>query len=228
MNMSNNELVLVCSEIGTREYLPKELIEKKIRDIADWLWKKYDEDIGTFLGGLSGLEGSDKRDNRHRAPILFEYVDLSGKMVPIDPTDDVRDISQMTDQIYWHPDVIGGQRFRQIFGNHAKELIGKKKYGNWEVIRDGEPGYGIIAVGPDPQGIIRTWKIRPSDDYPNTPPIVTSEPPFTNDICWSGGILHYTGFYQRGGSPWTKLVQRSTNPLHALMIELLQKYKFGV
>lgn len=228
--MSNNELVLVCSEIGTRDYPLKdkesELIEKQIRDVSDWLWKKYDGDIGNFLKeSHSGLETPD----RDRAPLRFDYIDLAGKMVPIDHAEDVRNISHITDQIYWHPQVIGGQRFRQIFGNHAMEIITNKRYRNWRLIIDEEPGYGIMAVGPDSQGIIRTWKIYPSGDYPNTPPTIISEPPFTNDICWdSKGTLHYTSFKQQGGSPWTEAVQSSTNPLHALMIELLQKYKLGI
>jgi len=226
--MDNTELVLVCSEIGTRDYPPKELIEKKFRDISDWLWKKYDRDIENFLKeSHSGLETPD----RDRAPLRFDYIDLAGKMVPIDHAEDVRNISQMNNQVYWHPQVIGGQRFRQIFGNHAMEIIENKRYRNWGLIIDKKPGYGIMTVGPDPKGIIRTWKIYPSGDYPDTPPTVISEPPFTNDIggCWdSKGILHYTSFKQPGGSPWTELAQKSTNPLHALMIELLQKYKLGV
>jgi len=83
-------------------------------------------------------------------------------------------------------------------------------------------------VGPDPQNIIRTWTITPSPDYPKSPPTITSEPPFTNDVCWPDGRLHYTRYSNGGGSPWTDAAARSANPLLSLLIELLQKYRLYV
>lgn len=224
--MSEKDLVFTCSEIGTRDYAPKDLMKKQFRDVSDWLWKKYDNQILGFLKqSLGGLETSVDRD---RAPLRFDYMDPAGKLVPIDHAEDTGAIAQITDQIFWHPQVIGGQTFRQSFGNHAMEILTNPRYRNWRLIVKEKPGYGIMAIGPDPQGIVRTWKVYPSPDYPNTPPTVTSEPSYTNDVCWSGGTLHYTSYSQAGGSPWIELAQRSTNPLFALMIELLQKYKLGV
>ncbi len=223
--MSENELVFVCSEIGTRDYAPKNIMDKQFRDVSDWLWKKYDKQIVNLLKqNLSGLEKPD----RDRAPLSFDYTDPAGKLVPIDHTEDVKNIAQITNQVFWHPQVVGGQTFRQIFGNHAMEILSNPRYRNWRLIVAEKPGYGIMTIGPDPADIVRTWKICPSSDYPNTPPTVNSEPTYTNDICWSNGVLHYTGYSQKGGSPWTELAKRSTNPLLALLIELLQKYKLGI
>jgi hypothetical protein len=119
--------------------------------------------------------------------------------------------------------------FRQIFANHAHEILRKPKYRNWKHIVAGKPGYGIKAVGPDKTGIVRTWKITPSGNYPNTPPVIVSEPPYSNDPCWdSKGILHYTNFKKNSGSPWEKAVKVNVNPLFSLIIELLHKYKLSV
>lgn len=227
--MSEKELAFVCSEIGTRDYAPKDIMDKQFSNVSDWLWKKYDNQIVNFLKqDLRGLEDSLKRKDRDRAPLRFDYTDPAGKQVPIDHTEDVKNIAQINSQVFWHPQVVGGQTFRQFFGNHAMEIITNPRYRNWRLIVDEKPGYGMMAVGPDRDGIVRTWKIYPSPDYPSTPPTVTSEPPYTRDICWSYGILHYTSYSQKGGSPWTELAKGSTNPLHALMIELLQKYKLSV
>lgn len=229
--MSDRELVIICSEVGTRDYVPNDILKKQFRDVSEWLWKKYDAQILGFLKqSHSGLETPESREtNRDRAPLRFDYTDPAGKLVPIDHTEDVRSIAQVTDQIFWHPQVIGGaQTFRQVFGNHAMEILSNPRYRNWKLVEDRKPGYGIIAVGPDPHGIVRTWIITPSPDYPTTPPTVTSEPSYTNDPCWSNGILHYTSYSQASGSPWADLVCRSVNPLLCLMIELLQKYKLGV
>ncbi len=227
--MSEKELVFVCSEIGTRDYEPKELIDKKFSDVSDWLWEKYDKQILNFLKpNFSGLESIDSIEHKNRAPLRFDYIDQAGKLVPIDHAEDVWNTSQITDQVYWHPQVIGGQRHFQIFGKHANEIITNPRYRNWKSIKAGQPGDGIWATGPDPEGIVHKWKIIPSADYPITPPIVIAEPSYKNDICWQSGKLNYTSYRGRGGSPWTELAQKSTNPLFALMIELLRKYKLGV
>jgi len=119
--------------------------------------------------------------------------------------------------------------FRQAFANHAQEILNKPKYRNWKYLISGKPGYGIKAVGPDKSGIVRTWKITPSGNYPKTPPVVVSEPPYFDDVCWgSSGVLHYTNFKKNSGSPWEKATKTHTNPLFSLIIELLQKYRLSV
>jgi hypothetical protein len=221
--MAQKEVVLICSEIGTRDYLPKDLVDKQFRDVADWLWKKYPDQIqGWLKQNLGGLE----TPNRDRAPLRFDYVDPAGTNIVIDPAENVVNISQVTEQVQWHPQVVGGANFRQAFGTHASDILARPNYRNWRCLAQGQPGYGIRAVGPDPQGVIRTWTITPTANYPESPPAVISEPSYTNDICWRDGVLHYTS--GRGVSPWQELARRSNNPLLALMIELLQKYKLGV
>jgi len=119
--------------------------------------------------------------------------------------------------------------FRQVFANHALEILNKPKYRNWKCIVKDKPGYGIIATGPDKHGIVRTWKITPSGNYPQTPPVVVSEPPYSKDLCWdSKGRLHYTVYRNVGGSPWEKAVITHANPLFGLIVELLQKYRLAV
>jgi hypothetical protein len=119
--------------------------------------------------------------------------------------------------------------FRQVFASHALEILTKPKYRNWKSIVQDKPGFGIMAVGPDKMGIVRTWKITPSGNYPMTPPVVVSEPPYVKDICWdSSGVLHYTRYAETSGSPWEKAVKTNANPLFTLIVELLQKYKLAV
>ncbi len=118
--------------------------------------------------------------------------------------------------------------FRQAFAIHAIEILNKPTYKNWKCILKDKPGYGIMAVGPDKTGIVRTWKITPSGNYPESPPVVVSEPPYSSDVCWdSNGLLHYTRFAD-SGSPWEKAVSTNVNPLFGLIVELLQKYKLAV
>jgi hypothetical protein len=220
-----NDFVLVCSEIGTRDYLAGELMGKQFRDVSDWLWKKYPDQIsGWIQQRLTNME----TPNRERAPLRFDYADEAGKLIPIDPAENVESIAQLTRQVQWHPQVVGGSNFRQIFGMHASEILVHPNYRNWRCIVSNSPGYGIRAVGPDPQHIIRTWTITPTSDYPNSPPTVVSEPPYNNDVCWRDGTLHYTRYMQGGGSPWQDVARRSTNPLFSLIIELLQKYKLAI
>lgn len=222
--MESKELVLVCAEIGTRDYAPKEIFDKQFRDVSDWLWKKYPSQISDWLrGALGGLE----TPSRDRAPLLFEYTDAAGKRVTIDHTDNVSAILQVSDQVLWRPQVVGGS-FRQEFGKHASEIVANPRYRNWRCVVDEQPGFGIWAVGPDPQGVVRKWTITPASDYPGSPPTVVSSPPYKNDVCWSDGVLHYTQYKHREGSPWTDLARGNANPLRALMIELLQKYKLAI
>lgn len=225
MTASTKELVIICSEVGTRDYLPSELRDKLFRDVSDWLWKKYPDQITSWIQQeLGGME----TPSRQRAELLFDYADAAGDRIPIDQSEAVAKIAQLTSQVQWHPQAVGGSSFRQTFGMHAAEILANPRYRNWHCVANGSPGYGIRAVGPDPHGIIRTWTITPPADYPNSPPTVISEPPYTHDVCWGNGILHYTRYTKRYGSPWQDLARRSTNPLLALIIELLQKYRLAV
>lgn len=221
---TQRELVLICSEIGTRDYPTDGLLRKQFRDVSDWLWKKYEDEISGWLRQrLSNMEAP----NRDRAPLRFDYSDEAGKLIPIDHSENVSDIAHVGPQVQWHPQVVGGG-YRQEFGMHAAEILTHPKYSNWRCIVENSPGYGIRAVGPDPQNIIRTWTITPTADYPNSPPSVISQPSYTNDICWQDGSLHYTGYSRRDGSPWQDVARQSANPLFSLVIELLQKYKLAI
>ncbi|MFF4036001.1 hypothetical protein ACFYZ2_40720 [Streptomyces sviceus] len=223
--MSSQELTLVCSELGTRDYLSGEIMTKQFRDVSQWLWKKYPEQISGWLRrGLTNLETPDK----DRAPLRFDYSDEAGNLLPIDSAEDVSAIAKMSPQVQWHPQVVGGANFRQTFGMHAAEILTNPKYKNWRCVVPGKPGYGIQAVGPDPQGIIRTWTVKPSADYPLSPPTVVSQPAYKDDICWRDGTLHYTRYAHGIGSPWNDVAVRSVNPLFVLLTELLQKYKLAV
>jgi hypothetical protein len=221
---SATEVVLICSEIGTRDYAPDALGDKQFRDVSDWLWKKYDEEISGWLRQrLTNMETPD----RDRAPLRFDYTDQAGKLIPIDHAEPVSAIAQVSSQVQWHPQVVGGS-YRQMFGMHAAEILSHPNYKNWSCVVKDSPGYGIRAVGPDPDNIVRTWTITPTADYPNSPPTVVSQPSYTNDICWRDGSLHYTAYSGTGGSPWQDVARDSANPLLSLMIELLQKYKLSI
>ena len=54
----------------------------------------------------------------------------------------------------------------QIFSEHAMEIIGNPTFENWSEIEKGKLGSGILTIGPDPEGVIRKWKIIPSEDHP--------------------------------------------------------------
>ncbi|CAG0987531.1 hypothetical protein ANRL3_02542 [Anaerolineae bacterium] len=113
--------------------------------------------------------------------------------------------------------------FRQIFGIHANEILHNPKYSNWRCIEPGKPGMGIEVFGPDKAGILRTWRITPTPDYPSSPPTVVAEPVFTDDPCWRNGYLNFNMV------PWKRTIDRGViNPLHELMMELLRKYRAAV
>jgi len=225
--MEGKDLILINSEIGTRDYYGKGNLESKtFRDIAEDLHIKYQDQIFEYAKSqLSNILQND----RTRLPLRFYYVDQAGNENEIDHSDKVFDIMRLGSEVFWSIQVVGGSvNFRKYFGQHSLELVKKPKYRNWKVIIEGKPGYGIYSVGPDKTSIIRRWEIKPSRDYPQTPPIVTSSPPYSNDPCWdTNGTLHYARF-QFGGSPWNDRVNKSTNPLYSLVIELLQKYRLGV
>ncbi len=113
--------------------------------------------------------------------------------------------------------------FRQVFGSHANEVIRNPAYRNWKSTVPDMPGYGIESVGPDKSGIVRTWRITPTPDYPRVPPTVVAIPEFRDDPCWRNGYLNYNQI------PWgNALERRVTNPLIQLLQELFLKYRSGV
>ena len=225
--MAGKDLVLINSEIGTRDYFAKGDVEgKTFRDIADELHKKYQEQIAEYARAQVGnlVQG-----DQSRLPLRFYYVDQAGNENELDHSDAASDTMQLSDKVFWSIQVVGGNNnFRRDFGEHAIDLVRKPKYRNWKLLVEGKPGFGIFATGPDKTGTIRRWEIKPSGSYPNTPPIVTSSPSYSNDPCWdTSGTLHYTRL-RNGGSPWEERAKKSTNPLYGLVIELLQKYKLAV
>lgn len=222
--LTTSKLAVVCSEVQTRDYIPDDMMNKKFKDVSDWLWKKYDNEIKEHLKRLGNMEGA----NRKRAPLSMGYIDENGKEKPIPHEEDIINIAKKTDTIFWHPEPTGGANHLQTFGIHAKEIIGNVGYGNWKLITEGKYGDGIWAKAPDPKGFVHIWKIFPSIGYPYTPPIVTAEPQYTDDICWRSGKLDYTKIREDGSYYWTRVVMRSSNPLLLLIIELFNKYDIGV
>jgi len=220
------ELVLVNKRIRSRDVLPP---TGTFMDVAKKLWAKY-KDTLTEHGG-------DNVDNlipeQDRMPLRFLYVDKAGSQCLIEPSEPVAAIlAAGAEQVIWdHVPVGGSQNYRQAFGRHALDLMNIPQYQNWKCLHPDHPGYGITATGPDKNDVVRTLKLTPSGNYPQTPPTVTSEPEFTDDPCWSGGVLHFTNFSTGGGSAWDALVELSSagiNPLQGLIQELLQNYAFAV
>lgn len=142
-------------------------------------------------------------------------------------------------QVFWSIPAIGGVSALQVFGNHVLKLL-TPEYQNWQLIRVGYPGYGIESRGPDKSGIIRKLIVTASANYPQEPPKIISQPPFSDDPCWdNSGGLHYTSWKNMNGSPWNLLVeggmgpsgvyqQPNDNPLGVIISELMLKYGFGV
>ncbi|NVB39839.1 hypothetical protein G6O69_18495 [Pseudenhygromyxa sp. WMMC2535] len=218
-------IILVNNRISARDTFPA---SGTFLGIAKRLWSKYSD----TLIGVGRSDVGNLIADRERMPIRFQYVDAGGSQVLIEPSEEVAAIlAQGADQILWdHVPTGGGPTFRQIFGQHAVDLVSRPAYSNWSCVYQDKPGYGIQAIGPDRNGVIRTITITPSGNYPKTPPTVVSEPPFSDDPCWSRGVLHYTKFHG-GGAPWTDLAddwRSGLNPLHALIQELLQKYGFAI
>ncbi len=222
----SKDLVLINSEIGTRDYYSKSDIEgKAFSNLKDDLSDNYQSQILKYAKNIGNLV----QGKKERLPLRFYYVDKAGNEVEIDHADLVTDIMQITKNVNWSIQVIGGaQNFRQLFGQHALEVVNKPSYKNWKFLVDKKPGFGIYAIGPDKNEIIRRWEIKPSGSYPNTPPIVTSSPSYSDDPCWSNGTLHYTNFENSSSSPWKRRAEKSINPLFSLIVELLQKYNLGI
>lgn len=161
---------------------------------------------------------------KSRAPLFFDYMDENGTKNAILNTKCLTDLAEITDTVFWYPQVIGGNTTVQIFANHAYSIIANLEYIGWSEIEKGNLAKGIKTVAPDPDCNLRTWKIIPTANYPNTPPIVFAEPEFTNDVCFITGMLDYTFFTNKPGSPWLETVKKYNNPLIPLLNELMQKY----
>lgn len=221
--MSKIDLIFACSEFGTTDVLPSKGEFNKIVDVNEWLWEKYDDKIEGHL--------NENYDNlmpgRDRAPLTFTINNIKGENVVLEPTKNLVDIAEITDQVNWHPYVMGGITPVQKFSNHVSLIVGDSSFENWTEIEKGKPGKGLNAVGPGPDGVIRIWKIIPSSDYPNTPPIVFGEPAFTADPCFETGILKYVKD-KNGNDVWSTLAKNYFNPLNILLHELFVKYKIGV
>ena len=219
-------LVLVNKRIHSRDVFPN---TGTFMDVAKELWKKYKDTLTE--------DGSENVDHliaeQNRMPIRFQYVDAASSNCLSEPSEPVAGIlAAGAEQVIWdHVPIGGGENFRQTFGAHALELIKMPHYQNWTYIYKDHPGYGITATGPDKNDIVRTLKITPSGNYPQSPPTVVSEPAFRDDPCWADGVLHFTEYNKGGGSAWKDLVDASSsgiNPLQGLIMELLSKYEFAV
>lgn len=111
----------------------------------------------------------------------------------------------------------------EIFTYHAKEILGNPRYEYWEEIKKGKPGSGIMCFSADPEGIVRTWKIVPSDNYPEKSPIIAVEPHFGIDpFDWNNGTIMIDDRI------WTELIQNTDNPLDILLHELMEKFHVGI
>jgi hypothetical protein len=175
-------------------------------------------------------------NGRDRIILSFFFINSVGERELLDYTDVIKDIalSNQIETIYWQMPAIGGSTSKQIFGQHALEIIERPEYSYLKCIIQNRPGDGIRVIAKDKDGITRTIKLLPSQGYPMNPPIVSCEPEFTNDPCWIGGELSYTGYNNIKGSPWRDLVSgtekfsRCSNPLIAIVIELREKYGFFI
>jgi hypothetical protein len=220
------ELVLVNKRIRSRDVFPP---KGTFLDVAKELWAKYKDTLTEH--GEANVDNLIPDEDR--MPLRFMYVDKAGSQCLIEASEPVEAIlAAGAEQVNWdHVPVGGGLNYRQAFGRHALDLMSIPQYQNWKNLHADHPGYGITATGPDKNDVVRTLKLTPSGNYPKTPPTVTAEPEFTDDPCWSGGVLHFTNFRSGGGSAWDDLVDLSSvgiNPLQGLIQELLQKYGFAV
>ena len=229
-NMGSIDLVFICNEFGTTDYMPSDKKSMKISDVNEILWKKYNSKVREYVKENTGNVITNDSEIKERNPLTFSLMLISGKLETISYSDDLSEIAERTDTVFWLPFVSGGNISNQKFANHAYLLIKNKnkKYDNWDEIESGNFGSGICTVGPDPDGNVRTWIIKPKNGYPTNPPIVEAEPKFTNDYCFTSGQLDYTKFLKKSGSPWLYFVENFQNPLKALVDELNAKYKFGV
>ncbi|MBC8525886.1 MAG: hypothetical protein H8D22_03295 [Candidatus Cloacimonetes bacterium] len=231
--MKAEDLILQNDEIGTKDFLEKKEWQGKIiGDIPEYLYEKYKEKIFAYVKRTA----TNIIDEKERIPLMFYYTDKKGSSVNkdgkwniLDPSEKIGDIMSLYDIIHWRISPVGARLSSlQAFGNHAVKIVVNPKYRNWKYLEENRPGLGIYSVGPDNKGIRRTWKIKPSANYPDTPPIVVSLPPYTKDPCWFNGILHYTTYKNKGGTPWKDMAEKCNNPLLVLVVELFWKYRIGV
>ena len=206
--------------------------DKTLKDLSDWIWEKHENKIIEY----NKLEVSNLLSERDRIIISFSIIDSIGDRQPLDYTDVIKDVvlAYNIDTIYWQMPPIGGGSPKQIFGQHALEIIERPEYRYITCITSNRPGNGIKVVAKDKDGIIRTIKILPSEGYPKNPPKVSCIPEFTNDPCWIMGELSYNRYSNKKGSPWLDLVIGSdgmpafSNPLISIIIELREKYGFFI
>lgn len=225
-------IVLINEELGVKETIPNggfdNIKSKTFLDVAKWLATKYEGSISSLIGSnLSGFEGAGA--NLERAPIKFEVMANDGQFATVPYSDNVGEWESKTNQIYFTIEPTGGMN-NPIFNKHAFGVIRNTRFSQWKSLISNSVADGIYAQGRiRSENIVYTIRVQPSADYPNSPPIVSTNPPFSNDPCWdTNGILHYTAYSDGTGSPWNSLVARHQNPLISLIDELLTKYKFGV
>jgi hypothetical protein len=216
------ELVLVNKRIRCRDVFPADGL---FFDVAKALWRKYKDTLTDH--------GEENVDNliaeQDRMPLRFHYVDASGSQCLIEPSESVGTIlDQGATQVIWdHVPVGGDLNFRQVFSQHASEILALPEFAHWKCIFGSSPKYGIVVTSPEKNGQVRTLKITPSGDYPTTPPTVIAEPGFPDDPCWSDGILDFAYLSEKGRFAWEKRVTdkpRNKNPLQELVAEVLQDY----
>ena len=99
------QLILLGSEIQSRDYIPAEDLEnKRFTDLVDFLYKKYEEPILSHVReALSNIVA-----RRDRIPIKFQYADPSGTMITIDPSDEVLSIMELSNTVHWTVETFGG------------------------------------------------------------------------------------------------------------------------
>jgi len=225
-------IILINDELQVKETIPNRdfdhIKSKTFLDVARWLASKYRDSIGGILGNsLGGFEGAGS--NLERAPIKFEVMANDGQFTSVPYSDNVGEWEGKTDQIYFVLEPTGGAN-NPIFNKHSFGVIRNTRFLNWKPLIANSVADGIYAVGRvQGENFARTIRVQPSADYPNTPPIISSNPPFSNDPCWdTRGILHYTTYADGSGSPWNSLVARHQNPLISIIDELLTKYRMSV
>jgi len=224
--MKAKDLILQNDEIGTKDFLEKKEWQGKIiGDIPEYLYEKYKDQIFAYVKRTA----TNVIGEKDRIPLKFYYVDKDGTWNILDPSEKISNIMSLYDIIHWQIPPLGARSdYLQVFGNHAVQIVRNPIYKNWKYLEKNRPGFGIYSVGPDDNGIKRTLEIKPSANYPETPPIVFSLPPY-KDPCWdSTGTLHYTTYKNKGGTSWKDLAEKCHNPLLVLVIELLQKYRLAV
>jgi hypothetical protein len=105
MGEEKKQLVLIGSEINTRDYITEAEVDgQNFNDIIEFLYKKYEEPIISYaqeqLGNIVA--------RKDRIAIKFNYADVSGSVVMIEPSDQVQDIMQLNDTVNWTVETFGG------------------------------------------------------------------------------------------------------------------------